>query len=168
MNVFWNLIFGFLSPKEHPARMNFKYEEIPQRMCFLFLPPSLIENSIHCSSSKFLPSTIRPLSPRLGKGFWHNQQQGKCFNSSVNTATEVYCYQTDTLGRAAVASTGPPALLGGPATERANSLQGRGLARWLVGRDHRVQRFGVRDLELARAELMSKFSDRLCDLWQIA
>lgn len=123
--------------------MNFKYEEIPQRMCFLFLPPCLIENSIHCSSSKFLPSTIGPLSLRLGKGFWHNQQQGKCFNSSVNTATEVYCYQTDTLGRVAIASIGPPALLGDPPVVRAKSLQDGGLALRLASRDHRAQRFGV-------------------------
>lgn len=95
-NVFWNFASGFLSLKEHPARMNFKCEETPQIMHFLFLPPRCIENTVHCSSGKFLPSTIRPLSPRLGKCFWHNQQQGECFNSSVNTATEVYCCQTDT------------------------------------------------------------------------
>lgn len=86
--------------------MNFKYEEIPQITRVLFLPPCLIENSIHCSSSKFLSPTIRPLSLRLGKGLWHKQRQGKCFNSSVNTATEVYCYQADTWCKAAAASPG--------------------------------------------------------------
>lgn len=161
MNVFWNLIFGFLSPKEHPARMNVKYEERPQRMCFLFLPPCLIENSIHCSCSKFPPSTIRLLSLRAGEGLGHNQQQGRCFTSSVNTATEVYCYQTDR--HSGVASTGPPALLGGLANLSAKSQRRGGLALGLVTRDHRV-----RDLELARAECESRSSDKLCDLWHSA
>lgn len=155
----------FFPPKEHPARMNVEYEEIPPRMCFLFLPPCLIENSIHCSCSKFLPSTIGPLSLRLGKGLWHNQQQGRCFNSSVNTATEVYCYQTDTLG---VASTGPPALFGGAAALRVKSQQRGGLALRLVSRDHRAQRSGVGYLELARVECEPRSSDPLCALWLIA
>lgn len=139
----WNFIFGFLSPKECPARKNFKYEKIPQIMHFLFLHPCLLENSVHCSSGKFLPSTIRPLSLRLGKGLWHNQQQGKCFNSSVNTATELYCYRTDTWCKAAAASTAPPARLRGPRRPWAKSPQGRGLALWQQSRGRGARRFGV-------------------------
>lgn len=108
--------------------------------------------------SKFLPSTIRPLSLRLGKGLWHNQQQGKCFNSPVNSATEVYCYQTDTEGKAAAACTGhllcsEDRPLEGPSPSEAQD--------WLCR--ERAQQLGVWDLETGRAGSES----RICDLWQI-
>lgn len=74
---------GFLSPKEHQARMNFKYEEIPQIMCVLFLPPGRIENSIHCSSGAFLPSTIGPLSLRLGKAFDRTNSRGNVLTAPL-------------------------------------------------------------------------------------
>lgn len=38
--------FWFSFPKRAPSQKNFKYEEIPQIIHFLFLPPCLIDNSI--------------------------------------------------------------------------------------------------------------------------
>ena len=63
--------WGFLSPREHRARMNFKHEEIPQRMCVLFFPPRLVENSIHCSSfnsQATVPATWQGLDSANSKG----------------------------------------------------------------------------------------------------
>jgi hypothetical protein len=60
---------GFLSPKEHPVKMNFKCEEIPQIMHFLFLPPCLIENTIHCCFSKFLPQQSGHCPRDLARAF---------------------------------------------------------------------------------------------------
>lgn len=108
--------------------------------------------------SKFLPSTIRPLSLRLGKGLWHNQQQRKCFNSSVNSATEVYCYQTDTEGKAAAACTGHLLCLEDRPLVGKSPSKAQG---WLCR--ERAQRFGVWDLDTGRAE----FESRVWDLWQI-
>lgn len=161
--MFWNFVFGFLSPKEHQARMNFKYEATPQITCILFLPPRLTETSIPSSSTKFLPLTIRPLSLRLGKGLWHNQQQGKCFNSSANTATEVDCYQTDTWGRA-VCFLRPTCSAWRAADCAGQGPQGRGLTLGLKSGDRSAQRFGAHDSEIWVQILFP----RICDLWQIA
>lgn len=60
------LVF-FPQKNARPERTS-NMKKIPQIMHFLFLHPCLIENSVHYSSGKFLPSTIRPLSLRLGKG----------------------------------------------------------------------------------------------------
>lgn len=156
--MFWSLIFGFLSTKEHPAKTNFKNEEITQIIHFLFLPPCLIENSIGCFAVSSSPSTIRLLSLRLGKGLWHSQQQGKCFNSPVNSTTEVYCYRTDTEGKAAAACTGHLLCLEDQPLEAPSPSKAQD---WLSReREHSNLDW---DLETRRAGLES----RICDLWQI-
>ena len=51
--------------------MNFKHEEIPQRMHVLVFPPRLVENSIHCSSfnsQATVPATWQGLGWANSKG----------------------------------------------------------------------------------------------------
>lgn len=66
--------FWFSFPKRAPSQDELWIWKNTQIMHFLFFPPH-IENSIHCSPVSS-PSTIRPLSLRLGKGLWHNHSKG--------------------------------------------------------------------------------------------
>lgn len=100
--------------------------------------------------SKFLPSTIRPLSLRLGKGLWHNQQQ-----ENVLTAPLIQQQKFIVIKQTLRAKLLLPAQATCSAW-RTGHWKGHVPARPRIGSAERAQWFEVWDLETGRTGFESR------------